>query len=180
MMTVDDLVVPATWLRPAPGQLQQMRAAHEDIQPVIEQAHAQPVADQTGGRGMEHLAQGESAGAGYGDDDLLEVRGPACGQSLQMRALGSNPLSMRRVASADNPVDQGATGVEIIKVRTATHQKRIPDRTPEVSVGTFDRAVLMRHPFVVAGRCHQVVGAQRVMARREICPRVSIEIAECR
>jgi hypothetical protein len=47
-----------------------------------------------------------------------------------------------------------------------------------MSVLTFDGAVLVRHPGVVAGRRHLVVRAQRLVATRLVDPGIVIEIAE--
>lgn len=55
-----------------------MRAADEELQAVVINADPKPVADQAGGDGVEDLAQGEAAGAGDGDDNLLEVDPSIC------------------------------------------------------------------------------------------------------
>jgi hypothetical protein len=47
-----------------------------------------------------------------------------------------------------------------------------------MSVLTFDGAVLVRHPGVVAGRYHLVVRAQRLIATGLVEPGIVIEIAE--
>ena len=49
-----------------------------------------------------------------------------------------------------------------------------------MAVRAFDRAVLVRHAAIVAGRLHAVMGAQRLVAARQILPRVVVEIAEGR
>src|SRR5690348_12056553 len=46
------------------------------------------------------------------------------------------------------------------------------------SLGTFDRAVLMRQAPMVAGRLHAVMCAQCLVAPRLILPCVGVEIAE--
>jgi hypothetical protein len=48
-----------------------------------------------------------------------------------------------------------------------------------MTVLAFDGAVLVRDTGVVAGRCHAVMGAQRLIATRLVEPRIVIEIAEC-
>jgi hypothetical protein len=48
----------------------------------------------------------------------------------------------------------------------------------EMSMLTFDVAVLMRHSGIVAGRRHLVVRAQRLVAPRMVDPGIVIEIAE--
>jgi hypothetical protein len=39
-----------------------MGAAEEHLEPIVEEADAQAMADQAGGHGVEHLAQPEAAG----------------------------------------------------------------------------------------------------------------------
>src|SRR4051794_29475202 len=55
---------------------------------------------------------------------------------------------------------------------------RSGDRLLEMAVRAFDRAVLVRHAAIVAGRLHAVMGAQRLVAARLILPRIVVEIAE--
>lgn len=65
VVIVDNLIVLAIRLSAPSGQRQQMRAADEDVEAIIEQTHRQPMADQTRRHGVEDLAQGEAAGARY-------------------------------------------------------------------------------------------------------------------
>ena len=47
-----------------------------------------------------------------------------------------------------------------------------------MAVRAFDRTVLVRYAAIVAGQLHAVMRAQRLVATREILPRVTIEVAE--
>ncbi|MNL26315.1 hypothetical protein D3C87_1478320 [compost metagenome] len=115
-----------------------MRAADEDVEAIVKQTHTQPVADQAGGDGVEDLAQGEAAGAGHRDDHLFEVGRAAIGKGLQMRALGIDALAMCGITAADDLVDEGAVGAEIVEVSGAAHQECIANRVLEMAVRTFD------------------------------------------
>ena len=53
------------------------RRALEIFELIVIKAHPQPMADQSRGNRVEHLAQREGAGAGYVDVDLLIVGGLA-------------------------------------------------------------------------------------------------------
>ena len=61
MAIVDDLVVLAGWRGPPARQRHEMRAADEDVQPIVEEAHPEAVTDQARRHGVEHLAQREAA-----------------------------------------------------------------------------------------------------------------------
>lgn len=52
---IDDLVMPSVGMAPPAGQRHQMRAADEDFEAIVEEAHAQPVSDQAGRHGVETL-----------------------------------------------------------------------------------------------------------------------------
>tara|TARA_R100000049_G_C1863421_1_gene26002 strand:+ start:193 stop:468 length:276 start_codon:yes stop_codon:yes gene_type:complete len=77
-------------------------------------------------------------------------------------------------------VDEGAIRSEIIEVLASPQQESVADGIFEMAVGAFDRAVLMRHALIVAGRRHAVVGAQLFIAVCEISFCINIEIAEGR
>src|SRR4051794_6327933 len=57
---------------------------------------------------------------------------------------------------------------------------RSGDRLLEMAVRAFDRAVLVRHAAIVAGRLHAVMNTQSLIAARLILPRIVVEITECR
>jgi len=71
-----------------------------------------------------------------------------------------------------------AVRAEIIEVSAAPHQQSIADGILEMTVGAFDRAVLVRDALIVAGRRHAVVGEQILTAEREIGLCIGIEVAE--
>ena len=135
-------------------------------------------ADQTGGDGEEDLAQGEATDARYRDDPLFEVGSTTIGKRLQMRTRGIYALAMGCVTAADDLIDQGAVGAEIVEVFGAPHQKCIADRVLEIAVRTFDRTVLVRDALVIAGWRHPVMSAQFLVAMRQIDLGIGIEVAE--
>lgn len=104
------------------GQRHQMRPADEDLEAIIEQPDAKPMSDQAGRHSVEDLAQGEAAGARHRDDHLFEVGGAAVGKFLQMQALGVDALAMCGITAADDLIDEGAVGAEIVEVHGAAHQ----------------------------------------------------------
>ncbi len=63
VMIIDDLAVPAAGMvGPAADQSEHRAGAEETFKPVIIEAHAQTLADQPRGDGVENLAQDERAG----------------------------------------------------------------------------------------------------------------------
>lgn len=116
MPIIDDLIVPSIGMAAPTRQGHQMRPADEDLETIVEETHAQFVANQAGWHGVEELAQGEAAGARHGDSHLLEVRSAAFGKLLQMRALGVDALAECGIAAADDLIDEGAIGAEIVEV----------------------------------------------------------------
>lgn len=178
VVVIDDLVMPAVGMATPAGQGHQMRAADEDLEAIVEEAYTKPMSDQAGGHGVEDLAQGEAAGARYRDDHLFEVGGATIGKPLQMRTLGVDALAVCRIAAADNLIDEDAVGAEIVEVPCSAHQQGVANGVLEMAVGAFDRAVLVGDAFVVAGWRHAVVGAQFLIAAREIGLGIGIEVAE--
>ena len=47
-----------------------------------------------------------------------------------------------------------------------------------MAVGALDRAVLVADAWIVASRRHAVMGAERLVARRQILPGVGTQITE--
>ena len=161
-----------------PGQCHQLRAAHEYLQPVIEKPDPQPVADQARWHSVKDLAQGEPAGAGDGDDDLLEVRRAVRRQSLQIGSLRRDTLALGRIPTPDDLVDEGTISAKIGKFRAAPHQECVTDRRLEVPMGALDRTVLVCHAAVIARRRHPVTGTESLAAFGQVQLRVLVEIAE--
>ncbi len=60
---VDDMAVLAVAAGRPRGSVIRLRAAEKQVEPVVVEPHAQPMADQPRGHGVEHLAQREAAGA---------------------------------------------------------------------------------------------------------------------
>src|SRR5206468_1012760 len=154
------------------------RRAEKTCEPIIVEAHAEAMADQARGHRIEHLLEDEPARRGNGDDRPLVIRRPARRQRLQGRALESEPLAVARVAPPDDLVDEAAIGLQGVEVARPAQQQRVLDRLLEMAVRAFDRTVLVRYAWIVAGRLHAVMRAQRLVTARLILPRVVVEIAE--
>ena len=129
-----------------------MGAADEDVEPVVVEAHAQAMADQARGHGVEHLAQREAARGGDAHAEFLIVGGAPIGQFPKLSALDIDALGVAGIAAADDLVDEAAIGGQIVEVARPPHQQRILDRPLEMAVRAFDGAVLMGDAGIVARR----------------------------
>ena len=89
-------------------------------------------------------------------------------------------LALRSVAAADDLVDEAPPCGEIVEVARGAQHEGVGERSLEMAVGTLDRAVLVADAGIVAGRRHAVMGAERLVARRQILLGVGVEIAEGR
>jgi len=98
----------------------------------------------------------------------------------QRGAFQLHHLGAARIAAADQVGDPAAIGIETLKIDAATQQQRLDNSPLEVAVLALDGAIFVRHPGVIAGWCHAVMGAQRLIATRLIEPSIVIEIAKCR
>ena len=175
---VHDLVVPAVREGPSARQRQEVRAADQDVEPVVVEAHAQPVADEARGHGVEHLAHPEAAGGGDAHAHLLVVAGAPVRQGLQDGPLAFDALGVAGVAAADELVDKGAVGGQVGEGGAGAQQERVGDRPLEVAVRALHRAVLVRDAGVVARRGHPVVDAQRLVASGQVLLGGLVEVAE--
>src|SRR5271163_3779714 len=79
---IDDMAMSAARLGAAAPQGENRRRALKAFEPIVMQMHPQPLADQSRGNRVKHLAQDEGAGAGDVDMDLLVVGGLAERQFL--------------------------------------------------------------------------------------------------
>ena len=103
---VDDMAMFAARLGPTAPQDEDRRRALEAFEPIVVKMHPQPLADQSRGNRVEHLAQDEGAGAGDVDMDLLVVGGLAERQLFQRHSLLVDALGVAGVAAADDLVDE--------------------------------------------------------------------------
>src|SRR5271166_4008524 len=110
---VDDMTMFAVRLGPTAPQGDDGRRALETFEPIVIETHPQPMADQSRGNRVEHLAQREGAGAGDVDVDLLVVGGLADRQLVQRHPLLIDALGVAEVAAADDVVDEAPPGGEI-------------------------------------------------------------------
>ena len=83
MPVIDDMPMFAAGMSPPTGLGQLMGTAEIDFEPVIVEAHPQPVADQARGHTVEHLAQDKAAGGGHRDDGILVIGGAPTGSSCR-------------------------------------------------------------------------------------------------
>lgn len=113
---IDDLIVLARRGGPAALQHHEMRAANEDVQAIVVETHAQAVADQARGDGVEHLAQREAAGRGDAHGDLFVVGRATVRQFLQFGAFDIDALGVARIHAADDLVDEAAVEAQIVEL----------------------------------------------------------------
>ncbi len=97
-----------------------------------------------------------------------------------MGTLALDPLGIAGIGAADDLVDEGPIGGQIREVGRGPQQQGIGECTLEVAVRALDRAVLVRHAGVVAGRGHAVVGTQRLVAPGEVVLGGGVEVAKSR
>jgi hypothetical protein len=156
-------------------------APWKHFEPVVIKPHAQPVTDQPGGNRVKHLAQREGAGCRDIDVDLLIVGGLADRQLPQRYPLLVDALGVARVAAANDLVDEAPPCRKIVEVARGAQQQGVGERSFEMAMRAFDRAILVRHAGIVAGRRHAVVAAERLVACRQVRLGVGAEITEgCR
>src|SRR6516162_10059167 len=177
---IDDMAVFAGGVGPSAAQRHQRRRPEKAFEPIVVQAHALTMADQARRYRIEHFLECEPAGRGDGDDRLLVIRRAAFRQRLQGRALDIETLAVARITASDNLVDKAAIGLERVEIARTAQQQRVLDRSLQMAVRAFDRAVLVRQTAIVAGRLHAVMRAQRLVAPRLILPGIAVEIAEGR
>ena len=152
----------------------------ETYEPIVIKAHPQPIADQSRGDGVEHLAQREGAGAGDVDVDLLVVGGLADRRLVQRHPLLVDALGVAEVAAADDVVDETPPCRKVVEVSRGAQQQSIGERSLEMAVGALDRAILVADAGIVAGRRHAVMGAECFVALRQILLGIGVEITEGR
>ena len=99
---------------------------------------------------------------------------------MSAAALDLDALAVPGVAPPDHLVDEATIGSEILELARAAQQELVAKRVLEVTMGTLDRAVLVRDAAIVARRRHAVMGAQLLVAAGEVLLGVTIEIAERR
>src|SRR6202453_5472517 len=112
----DDMAVFATRLGAAAPQGEDRRRPLKAFEPIVMQMHPQPLADQSRGNRVEHLAQDEGAGTGDVDMDLLVVGGLAERELFQRESLLLDALGVAGVAPADDLVDKAAPRWERFEV----------------------------------------------------------------
>ena len=115
----------------------------EAFEPVIVEAHAQAMPDQPRGCGVEHAVQHEAAAARDCHGLVFEVRCSPLGQLVEARHLQLDPAAVVRILPADDQIDEGAVGIEIVEVRGATQQQCVFQRSLKVTVRAFDGAILV-------------------------------------
>ena len=178
VVVVHDLIVSPARKRPAAWQRHQVRAADKNVEAIIVKAHAQAVADEARGHGVEDLAHPEAAGGGDAHRHLLVVAGPPRRQRPQGGTLAVDALAVAGVAPADEFVEEGAIGAQVEEGSGGAQEQRVGDGALEVAVRPFHRPVLVGEAGVVARRRHAVVGAERLVASGQVLLGSFIEVAE--
>ena len=131
---IDDMAMFAARLGPPAPQGEDRRRALEAFEPIIVKMHPQPLADQSGGNRVEHLAQDEGAGARDVDMDLLVVSGLAERQFFQRQPLLVDPLGVAGVAAADDLVDEAPPCRQRLEVARGAQQQRVGELALEMAV----------------------------------------------
>lgn len=180
MPVIDHVCVLVMIGRAASPQRRHLGRAEEADEPVVVEAHGQPMADQPRRHRVEHLPQREAAARGDDDARLLPVGGAPLGQLAELGLLDCDALAIARIAPADHLVDEAAVGFHVGEVARAAQQQLVTKHALQVAVRAFDRSVLVGEPRVVARRLHAIVGAQLLVAPGEVGSRIAVEIAECR
>src|SRR5262245_19224378 len=148
---VDDMVTLAAGLTPSAADRHDGRRAQEAFEPIIIEMHAQSMAEQTRGCGVEHPAQDEAAAGGDRDVRLLVIGGSSLRKRLECRTLDLDALSVARVAPPHHLVNEAAVGGKVLEVARTAQQQRVLDGLLEMTVRALDRAVLMGNAGIVAG-----------------------------
>ena len=100
---VDDMAVSAVRWGPPVPRGENWRRALEALEPIVMKVDPQPLADQSRGNRVEHLAQREGAEAGDVDVDLLVVYRLEEWQLFQRDPFLVDALGVAGVAAADDP-----------------------------------------------------------------------------
>jgi hypothetical protein len=175
---VDDVPVLAVRLGAPARQGHERGGGKEKLQAIVMETDAEPLADQPGGDGVEHLPQGEAGGGGDGDHGLLVVGRALDRQRAEGGALGLDAGGMTAVPPPDDLGDEAAIVLEVGEGGCAAQQQRVADRALEMAVRALDGAVLVGDAAVVAGRRHAVMGAERLISVGEVGFGLGVEIAE--
>jgi hypothetical protein len=159
-------------------QAQHPALTEEALQPIIVDPQLQPIADQAGRHGVEDFAQDEAAAGGHQYGGLVMVGGTPRRQRAKLGALEFDELVAPCVAATDEVGDPVAIGVEAVEVGAAAQHQCLGDGALKVAVLALDRAILVRHAEVVAGRLHAIMGTQGLVAPGLILSGIAVEITE--
>ena len=118
MMIADDAVVAAVRVGASARQGGKRRAADEDVEPVVVEAHAEPKTDKARGDRVEHLAQPEPSRGGDSHRHVLVVAGAPVRKAPRVGTLALDPLGIAGIGAADDLVDEGSVGGQIGGSRT--------------------------------------------------------------
>ena len=138
------------------------------------------MADQARGNAVEDPPQDEAATRCDKHARLFAVGGSPLGQRLECGALDLDALAVAGIAPPDHFVDEAPIGGEVGEVARAAQQKLVAKHLLEVPVRALDCAVLVSDAWIVARRRHAVMGAQFLVASRQVILGVAIKVAERR
>jgi hypothetical protein len=136
------------------------------------------MADQAKGNGVEDAPEKEPTAACHRVEFFLEIVSAPHWQGIEPRPLDLERLAPASVGASDHLIDEAAIRIEVSKIAAATQQQRLLQGHLEMCVRPLDRAVLMRHPGIVARRRHAVVRAQCLVTACQILHGVPFQIAK--
>ena len=113
---VDDMVALAAGLPPSTADRHDGRRAEETLESIIIEMHAQSMADQARGCGVENPAQDEAAAGGDRDVRLLVIGGSSLRERLESRALDLDAFAVACVAAPHHLVNEATVGGKILEI----------------------------------------------------------------
>lgn len=148
----------------------------EELDTIVIEMRVQPPPDEAGRHRIEHPVDADCAVAGDIDGDHDEIGGSPGGEWLERRAFRVDARCMPTVLLGDLGLDELAPGLDADEIAATSPAQGLIETPLEVSVGAFDRSVLVRLTAVIAGGKHAIMAAQLVIAPGEVPLRIGIEV----
>jgi hypothetical protein len=144
----------------AARQRQYGRDAQVADQPVVVEVHFEAASDQARGNGVEDAAHANGARARYAGGCDREVGGAVARQRGERLELDGDGSRAACILAGDRLGEEGLIGREIGEVVRAAELNRFLDRTLEMAMRCFDRAILVGNAGIVAGRLDAIVATE--------------------